>query len=153
MTLRAWRIVKRRHAPTAFTGAGARQAGGRWNSPGVPVVYTAQSVALGMLELLVHIRSEDVLRHYLTIEVSFDDALVKVVSLEDLPRDWRRNPPPAALRRIGDDWVLSAASAVLRVPSVVVPTEWNFLLNPAHADFGQITIGKPQPLRMDRRLG
>ena len=153
MTVHAWRIVKPRFASAAFTGQGAKLAGGRWNSPGVAVVYTSESVALGMLELLVHIHSEEVLRRYVTIEVLFDDSLVKAVSLAALPRNWRKSPPPAALRRIGDEWSAAGESAVLRVPSVVVPSGWNFLLNPAHADFGKIAIGEPQPIRMDRRLG
>lgn len=152
MTLTAWRIVKAKHAGTAFTGEGARAAGGRWNSSGTPMVYTAGSVALAMLEMLVHLRSQVLLRWYVTFEVTFDDAMVETLNVKDLPRSWRRSPPPAALQRIGDAWISGRTTAVLRVPSVVVPMEWNYLLNPEHPDFRRITIGPRRPVQFDPRL-
>ncbi len=152
MTLTAWRIVKAKHAASAFTGLGAKLAGGRWNSPGVAIVYTAGSMALGMLEILVHVQREELLRRYVTFEVSFDESLVTAVEAGVLPRGWRRSPAPGSLRRIGDEWIASGTSAVLRVPSAVVPAEFNYLLNPGHGDFARIAIGPRQPITIDRRL-
>jgi RES domain-containing protein len=152
MTVSAWRIVKARHAAKAFTGQGAKDYGGRWNSPGVPVIYVAGSAALAMLEMLVHLQSHDLLKRYVLFEVTFDLSLVTSVRPTTLPRTWKRSPPPPAVQLVGDSWIADARSAVLRVPSVIVPNEWNYLLNPAHADFRKITIGPKQPARFDPRL-
>lgn len=152
MTVKAWRIVKAKHAAAAFGGLGAKLAGGRWNSAGVAVVYTAGSLALGMLEMLVHVQREELLRRYVTFEVAFDESLVTPVELADLPHNWRRSPSPAALRGIGDDWIAGRTSPVLRVPSAVVPAEFNYLLNPNHADFDRIRIGPKRAILLDSRL-
>ena len=148
----AWRIVKARLAVGAFTGEGARKFGGRWNSPGTALVYTAGSASLAMLEMLVHLESRELLKSYVTLEVTFDEALVADVDPAALPRNWRRSPAPPTVRRFGDDWIAAASSAVLRVPSVLVAAEWNYLLNPAHPDFARIVIGPKLPLRFDPRL-
>jgi RES domain-containing protein len=152
VTVRAWRIVQAEHAATAFSGDGARKHGGRWNSPGLPVVYTAGSISLAMLEMLVHLPSQALLKRYVLFEVTFDEALVTAIDPQTLPRTWRTFPPPAAVQQIGDAWLPAEGSAVLRVPSVLVPDESNYLLNPAHRDFARITIGPKQPARLDPRL-
>lgn len=152
MTLHAWRIVKAKHAAAAFDGDGARRAGGRWNSRGTVVVYAAGSVSLAMLEMLVHLESEELLRKYVLFEVVWDRSLTEELSLKSLPSNWRASPAPAALQRIGDAWITAATSTVLRVPSALVPQESNFLLNPAHPDFSRLSIGPKQPIRFDRRL-
>src|SRR5262245_31110056 len=126
----AWRIFKPRHAAPAFTGEGARLFGGRWNSKGVVVVYTSQSLALAALEILVHLHSDLVLARYQVASVTFDAEIVESLDVRQLPRNWRADPPPARFRRIGDRWVAEGTSAVLRVPSAVIDTEFNFLLNP-----------------------
>src|SRR5206468_10273373 len=119
----AWRIVKARHAATAFDGEGARLLGGRWNSPGSPVVYTAESAALAALEMLVHLGRGASLPAYVTISCSFDPAIASYVDRSRLPRDWRSYPAPPALHLIGDEWVRSASSAVLEAPSAIIVTE------------------------------
>ena len=153
MTVTAWRITKRKHARHAFSGEGAREFGGRWNNPGTAVVYTAQSQSLAALEMLVHLDSADLLEKYVLLAADFDHSLVKVVDASNLPRNWRADPPPAQVRSIGDEWVLGGSSAVLQVPSVLVPGENNFLLNPGHQDFARIRCGKPLAFRFDARLG
>ena len=72
--------------------------------------------------------------------------------VERLPASWRRSPPPSAVQRLGDAWLDEGRSAVLRVPSVVVPAEWNYLLNPAHTDFAEIDIGPKRSVQFDPRL-
>ena len=116
------------------------------------MVYTAQSQALAVLEMLVHIDASDLLRHYRLISVSIDKAMVQVVDPASLPQNWRRRPAPAWLRSIGDRWVASDESAVLQIPSVVVPGERNFLVNILHPDFRRLTIDRPVPFRLDPRL-
>ena len=150
--IEAWRITRRRFAEEAFTGSGARLYGGRWNRPGVPVVYTAQSRSLAILELLVHIRNTEPIHDFVLISVVFDEALVEAVELHGLPAGWETEPPTQASQSIGDAWVLGGKQPVLSVPSAVVPEERNFLLNPAHALFSRITIGQPTDCRMDGRL-
>lgn len=150
--IRAVRIVPVEFADGAFTGAGAYLWGGRWNSPGRRVVYLAESAALATLEMLVNTDSNWLVGSYLLFEVTFDGELVEKVPLGNLPTDWRRYPAPEELGRIGDDWIASGRSALLRVPSAVIPTELNFLLNPAHPDFRQIGIKGPRSIEIDQRL-
>ena len=145
----AWRMVKEKHAATAFGGEGAWLYGGRWNSAGTSVVYTSGSQALAALESLVHL-NPPVIFKYLAIPIEFDDALVEKVAA--LPADWTEEPPPPATKAIGDLWVKEARSAVLELPSVIILGEPNYLLNPAHPDFQKIIIGKPQPFSFDPRL-
>jgi len=152
MTLYAWRIVKAKHAATAFTGDGAKKYGGRWNSPGTAVIYVADRLSLAMLEMLVHFQSQELLDRYVSFRVAFDRKLVTTVDPKTLPRSWRKSPPPAEIQQIGDDWLADAKSAILRVPSVVVPDEWNYLLNPAHPEYRKITVGSKKPVRFDPRL-
>ena len=152
MTVRAWRIVKARRAAGAFSGQGAKAWGGRWNSPGGAVVYTAGSAALAMLEMLAHLQDEALLAHYVLFELTFDDALASSLPAAALPRAWRRFPLPAATQRIGDAWLAEARSAVLDVPSAILPHERNYLLNPAHRDYGQIAIGPQRSGRLFERF-
>lgn len=152
MKLSAWRIVQSRHASTAFDGEGARCYGGRWNNPGTAIVYTSESLALAQLELLVHLPSPDVLRAYVSIHIEFDARLIEDLDVHRWPKDWMIWPAPKSTRTLGDEWVRRGAAALLRVPSVVVPTESNFLVNPGHKDFGKIRIGAVQPLTLDPRL-
>jgi RES domain-containing protein len=148
----AWRIVKRKVAREAFSGEGARLYGGRWNSPGVSVVYTAQSQSLAALELLVHLENSDLLHEYVVIEARFDASLVTRVAKANLPKDWRANPPPAEARAIGDAWTAEEPSPVLELPSAIIPAENIFLLNPQHSGFAQIEIGEPLRFEFDLRL-
>jgi RES domain-containing protein len=152
LSLTAWRITKRKHAKAAFNGSGARKYGGRWNSPGVAVVYTAQSQSLALLEIVVHLNSAELLANYVLIGVEIGESFIHEVGKSRLPRNWRADPAPLSLRAIGDAWVLSGASAALRIPSTLVPSESNFLLNPLHPDFWKLRIGSPISFRFDPRL-
>jgi len=145
-----WRIVKQKHAATAFTGEGAAKTGGRWNSRGVLVVYASGTRSLATLENLVHLNPPLTFK-YVAIPVKFDDALVEVFPVKNLPADWRTEPPPPSTKAIGDAWVKAARSAVLALPSVITG-DTNYLLNPAHPDFKKISIGKPEPFTFDPRL-
>jgi RES domain-containing protein len=151
--LEAWRLVKTRHLAHAFDGEGARLFGGRWNAPGVRVVYLAESLALAALEVLVHMQDAQPLRAYSAIPVHFDAKLVKALRPAELPRGWRATPAPAALREVGDAWIRAGRHAVLEVPSAIVESERIFLVNPEHAAFKRMRIGKPQGFVFDARLG
>lgn len=151
--MRTWRVVKQRFIKSAFSGEGARLAGGRWNPKGLPVVYTASSLALAALETLVH-ADEDLLPTDLVyFAVDLPDALsIELVTLDDLPSDWRGYPPPESLQEIGATWFAKQTSAVLAVPSAVIPEENNILLNPLHPDFAKLRWGSPHPFQWDPRL-
>lgn len=149
---RSWRIVKTRFAADAFSGEGARLYGGRWNSPGVAMVYTAGSVSLATLELLVHLDNTSVLPSFAIFPVEFDDSLIELLDLATLPPDWSQSPLSTSLQTIGDDWISRASSVVLRVPSAVIENENNYLINPAHTDFKKLVIGSMEALRLDPRL-
>jgi len=147
----AWRIVKEKHAATAFSGEGAARNGGRWNSRGVRVVYASSTKSLAALESLVHL-NPPVRFKYVAIRVEFVAAQVEIFPPRELPRNWRVEPPPLSSQRVGDAWVLAGHSVVLAVPSVIVSGEPNYLLNPAHPDFKKISIGKPERFTFDPRL-
>jgi RES domain-containing protein len=148
----AWRIVSARHAATAFSGEGAMHASGRWHSRGTPLVYAAESKALAILEMMAHLEGYELLKHYRLISATFDESLVNVLQLGDLPSNWQKRPPPGSTKQIGDLWIASGKSVALRVPSVIVVGESNLLLNPNHPDFRKVRIGVPEPFRFDRRL-
>jgi RES domain-containing protein len=123
------------HVATAFSGEGAAKSGGRWNSRGVVMVYTSGSKALAALENLVHLNPL-VSFKYVAIHIEFDNALIEKVSA--LPADWRVEPPPPFTKQIGDAWVRAGRSAILPVPSVIIPSEFNYLLNAAHPKINQL---------------
>lgn len=149
--LTAWRLVKIRHASTAFSGEGAARAGGRWNSRGRHLVYASGTQSLCVLESLVHLDSAIVFS-YAMIRAEIPDSLIDTHRTASLPKDWRHEPPPASTKAIGDTWLREQLSAVLAVPSVLVPAETNYLINPTHRDFKKIKIGKPVPFSIDPRL-
>jgi RES domain-containing protein len=153
--VQAFRLVDAAYAGSALTGAGARQYGGRWNSPGTSMVYAAQSLSLAVLEVLVHLEAEGVLARY-WVYLPLDIADGDVLSVEDyagVPDDFATWPAPASTRRIGDRWAVQAASVALLVPSAITPGERDVLLNPAHPDFGTaVSVGSTHPLRFDSRL-
>jgi RES domain-containing protein len=149
--MRVWRIFKAIHKASAFTGQGAHQYGGRWNSHGHAVVYASQSLSLAVLELLVHLKDFALLRRgYLCRLVEVDESLIEIWTAP-LPSGWRK-PNHPALPAIGDLWIGQARSAALLVPSAVVPAENNLLLNPNHPGFGQIKMLDEYTLEMDERL-
>jgi RES domain-containing protein len=148
---RAWRIVREKQARSAMDGEGARLFGGRWNSRGTRMVYASASLSLAALETLVHLNPPTFLR-YVALPIDFKEGLLEVLKLSDLPSDWTRRPPSPSTQVIGDHWVMEARSAVLEVPSVIIPGERNYLLNLAHPDFPRIRVGSPTPFAFDPRL-
>lgn len=148
---RAWRIVREEHGSAAFDGEGAWRFGGRWNSRGIRMVYTSGTLSLAALETLVHL-NPPVAFKYVAIPVEFDEALLETFATSDLPADWNEEPPPPSTAEIGDRWVNESRSPVLELPSVIIPAEPNYLLNPAHSEFKRIRIGKPVRFSFDPRL-
>jgi RES domain-containing protein len=145
----AFRLTRRRHAD--LSGEGARLVGGRWNSPGRPALYLAESRALAVLDVLVHLDLDEQ-----TIPADYVIMTVELSAL-DGTRGWLEQgpsvpPADAACREIGDGFLVSQRALALRVPSIIVPAESNFMLNPAHPLIGQARIGRLEPFTFDRRL-
>src|SRR5204863_5773345 len=121
-----WRIVKEKHAKTAFSGEGARIFEGRWNSAGVRMVYCSENLALAALEILVHTRPVTMRDKFRAFRVTFDETLMTIVDLKKLPRGWNAQPPGPISKQIGDDRVKSSRSPILSLPSALVPLERTF---------------------------
>lgn len=147
----AWRITKRSHAKAAFSGEGARIAGGRWNLPGRAMVYASSTLALAALETFVHLGEEGVSLSFVCFRIEIPDS-VSIERCRRAPRGWRSEPPGEASMRYGTAWLTEARSAVLDVPSAIVPEERNLLLNPHHPDFAELLIGRPKPFAFDPRM-
>ena len=146
-----WRLLTARFAQSAFSGEGARLYGGRWNRKGMPMVYTAGSQSLAVLEMLV--QDEPLRARYVMVPATLPKNLkIERVTFDQLPADWRDLGAREQLQAIGTDWARRRLSAVLAVPSVVIPTETNYLLNPLHRSFARIDIGKPEEFVTDLRL-
>ena len=145
-----WRIDK--PARDAFSGEGARLYGGRWNSPGVPVVYLSEHQSLAALEIIVHQRPLTPHGDFLAYFIKWEEAQTERLLEKDLPPNWRTSPPEPANLAIGDEWVKARRSLILAVPSAIIPEEVNFLLNPAHPDFRRVKVPKPVPFHFDPRL-
>jgi RES domain-containing protein len=152
MSLHAYRITKKKFAHTAFTGEGARLHGGRWNSKGIPLVYTAEHISLAVLEVMVGLEDTSLLPSYLIFELEFERRLVEFIEAGDLPRDWQSFPHPVSTQVIGDRWLAESRTAILGVPSSLIPAERNYLINPRHPDYPGISISDPQPFNLDPRL-
>ena len=149
--LSVWRITTSAFARSAFSGEGARLYGGRWNPKGVPIVYTAASQSLAMLEMLV--QDQPLRARYVIIEARIPAGLaIDRVRIDHLPSDWREITARERLQAIGAAWARKRNTAVLAVPSAIVPPESNYLLNPLHLDFRRIKIGKPTTVETDLRL-
>jgi RES domain-containing protein len=136
-----------------LSGYGAFLYGGRWNLPGMALLYTAEQRAMALLETLVHLPVEDLPddMYLMTLEVP-DDTSREILTPDDLPADWQRLSMPQPTATIGHAWLQSGSSLSLQVPSVVVPQERNLLLNPAHPEFIRVRLLDAQPFHFDERL-
>lgn len=144
-----WRISN--HASLA--GEGGRRASGRWHSRGKRVVYCTDSPASALLEILVHFEIDvaDLPARYRLLKISVPDGVhVERVSPSDLPSNWIENT--AATRAMGDAWLTRAATALLAVPSAIVPETSNVLVNPAHPDATRLRIVQTTSHVIDPRL-
>jgi len=139
--MRVWRVCRRPFAD--LSGEGARLYGGRWNSPGRPMVYAAESASLAVLEVRVHLD--------LDWRVLPDDYVLMAIDTGDLVAETLVETP-ADPRAAGDAWVASGRSALLRAPSFIVPESDNVLINPAHRDATRLAVASIRPFAFDARL-
>ena len=145
MSQRVYRVCRAIHA--RLDGEGAKRVGGRWNSPGHAVVYMAGSISLAVLENLVHMSKEDFPVGFVSVSALIPDEL-SILTEDDVMKDLS----DAGSKEVGDYWLRSLTSAVLRVRSVVILGEFNFLLNPRHREFPRIVAESAIPFAFDERL-
>jgi RES domain-containing protein len=149
----AYRIFKTKHASNWIDGEGAFLFGGRWNSRGTRILYCAESLSLATLEMLVHLNSAELLPSYSYATLGFEENdLLPVEKFAKLPKNWSSSPPPVAVQRIGNEWAVSMRSLVLRVPTSIVPGEYNYLINVAHPEFSRLKRSRPLQFNFDGRL-
>jgi len=134
-------------------GEGTRRFGSRWVPKGLPAVYTSATLSLAALELFVHTDPDLAPADLLAISADIpDDWPMRALAVSDLPETWREIPAPAELQELGRSWIVEGKAAMLSVPSVVVPTERNYVLNTAHAGFQRIQIGEVHDFSFDPRM-
>ncbi|WP_416866608.1 MAG: RES family NAD+ phosphorylase [Imperialibacter sp.] len=147
--MRVYRITLAKFSTSLFASGFVA----RWNSKGTFVIYTAGSRSLACLENLVHRSGEglDAGFRVMTIEIPDDLAIDRVV-LNDLPVNWKEFSQQVSTRTIGDTWLKKSNAAVLRVPSAIIPQEFNYILNPSHQEFKRIKLISSDEFSFDRRL-
>jgi len=147
-----YRISRKKYAKS-LSGEGAKRYGGRWNSIGTPIVYTAATSSLAMLEVLVHINIDLLPKDYqlITIEIP-DDCIANAITIAELPKIWKINPTLKITRQIGDDFYNGGSFVALPVPSAVNVLDTNLLINPEHPDFDRVDIVDISPTAFDERL-
>lgn len=154
--MRVYRIYGKRRRETAFIGDGARITGARWNLPGTPMVYTCSTLSLCLLELFVHFDPEAGDITELNLESRWAEVPETLPRFEvrnaDVPANWKEIPWPQSTQELGTKWMTEDQYVVVSVPSVVVPMERNFLLNPTHPAFSKIRVGPPFEIDIDPRL-
>jgi RES domain-containing protein len=135
-----------------LSGYGAEKTGGRWNSKGIPVLYTAASRALAVVEVAVHVPFGIMPINYFLAVIEIPDKDIFKVDLKTLSPDWHKYPFIRDTQIIGNNFIRSNEHLVLQVPSATVPGDFNYLVNPRHADFKKVKVKSIDPFVFDVRL-
>jgi RES domain-containing protein len=150
--MQIWRICKARYADEAFSGLGARRFDGRWNSPGVPMVYASSSLALAAIELFVHLEPGQAPDDLVYVCATLPDGEPALrLELNQLPPEWWTDDFDP-LRELGDGWIREKRSLAIEAPSAALRMEWNVLVNPAHPAAAGIRVEEPRAFRFDARM-
>jgi RES domain-containing protein len=145
--------VRKKFAESPFDGEGSYRYGGRWSRAGIRVAYASEHLSLALLEYLANLDPSDTPNDLVVARADIPDALPRFEMYpSELPTDWKRFPAPGSLADMGETFIRAKLTAVLIVPSALVPGERNFLLNPAHPEYGAITTLPPEPITLDYRL-
>jgi RES domain-containing protein len=150
--MEVFRLTRKKY-PIALSGKGASIIGARWNSKGTEMIYCAQSRALAMAEVVVHLSLATLPKDFviLTIDIP-NDVSVEILDLEILKNDWSVFPFTFETPLLGDDFVKRNEACLMKVPSAVVKGDFNFLINPQHVDFKKITIIEQNDFPFDKRI-
>jgi len=148
-----WRICLQAHVATGLLGTGGLHVSGRWHHRGNPIVYTSATPSLAALEVLAHVDPATAPPNLRLVEILIPDGLsLETCDPSTLAPDWMAFPAPQVLQDFGSTWLASHRSAVLRVPSALLPIERNFILNPLHSDANQFQVVRDIPFSFDVRL-
>ncbi len=151
--IRVYRIVREPYSKTPLDGEGAYRFGGRWSSPGTRIAYTAEHLSLAMIEYFIHIETGDPPKDLVVVAADIPDSVSRMVlPPRKLPPDWRQVPAPPGLTAFGDAFAAERKSAALAVPSALVPSESNWLVNPLHPEFARIRVRPAEPFHYDARF-
>ena len=148
----AYRIGKQKYADDPLSGLGGLSVGGRWHHKGLRVVYCAGHLSLASLEFFVHFSKLQSAIPLVSFELVIPKPLIEELRATQLPADWDALPPSSSTADLGTAWLKSLRTAVLRVPSVVSPGEYNFLINPAHPNAGRIKVAATSLFTYDSRM-
>lgn len=147
--MRVWRLTKQRYAKK-LDGEGARIYGSRWNSTGKPVVYTANSLSLALLEQLVRFDPDEIPDDFVSVSIEIPDSISKThIHFNQFPKNWKEPEMTSWFKKKGDGWLEQQKTVALIVPSIIINEETNILLNPLHLDIKQIKILEIKPFSFD----
>jgi RES domain-containing protein len=150
--MKVFRLSKRKYA-SELNGKGAAKFGNRWNSKGTEIIYTAESRALAMAEIVVHLPLGNLPSDYVMIEIEIpEEVKISKLSPNDLSTDWNSHPPIQETQKIGDTFIDDMEFCVLKVPSAVVKGDYNYLINPYHSDLKKINILSIEEFPFDKRI-
>ena len=146
-----YRLTKKAYADD-LSGTGAHLYGGRWSNKGKATVYLASSQALALLEILVHLQPLIEPLNYMLLKIEVPQESVLEINNKELPNDWNCDQSPMSIKKIGDDFLISNQYLLLKVPSAIVPGEFNYLLNVQHPEMKGVKIISKEPFVFDKRL-
>jgi RES domain-containing protein len=150
--MRVFRLIRKKYG-LELSGKGAALSGNRWNSKGTELIYCADSRALAMAEVAVHLSLSILPKDYVMVEIDIPSYIsITTLSKEDLPANWSSFPHVLDTQHVGDAFVTERKNCVLKVPSAVVPGDFNFLINPHHPHFSTIQIVGQEDFPFDSRL-
>jgi RES domain-containing protein len=150
--MRVFRLIRKKYG-IELSGKGAALCGNRWNSKGTELIYCADSRALAMAEVAVHLSLSILPKDYVMVEIDIPSyTSIATLSKENLPTNWSSFPHLLDTQKIGDAFVAERKDCILKVPSAVVPGDFNFLINPYHSDFSAIRIVGQEDFPFDSRL-
>jgi RES domain-containing protein len=150
---RVYRVLRKKYARNPFDGEGAFRYGGRWSSPGTRLSYASEHQSLALLEYFVHLDKDDPPNDLVLAIAEIPDDLARArIEVADLPKDWRDPVAPPTLAQIGDEFVRLRRDCLLLVPSVLVPNEYNWLMNPEHSEYKRIVVQESEQMSYDARM-
>lgn len=149
--MQVYRIAKEVYIKD-LTGIGAKAVGGRWNFRGIAVLYTSSSISLSVLECLAHFPAAFAPKDMALATITIPDDSIEEVTLDQLPDNWQDVPSPRILKEFGQRWIKDQNSLVLKVPSIIVPQECNYIINPFHPEFQKVQLEEVTPFYFDDRV-
>ena len=150
--MHVFRLLRKKY-PIELSGKGAAMSGNRWNSKGTEIIYCAESRALAMAEVAVHISLATLPNDFVMVEIEIPNTVsVSSIPFEELPEGWNSFPHLLHTQHVGDEFVLGKKACVLKVPSAVVPGDFNYLINPNHSGFASIQIVDQADFPFDPRI-